>query len=240
MTQSVTDISLKTAAIVAGVAIVVMAIAAAVANDFTIGSLVIQNDAATTAKNIQNSETLFRLGIYSWFIILICDILAAWGLYIYLKPVNKNLSLLTAWFRLIYVAILGAAILNYLHILDVLNSNGYLEAFGIEQMQSQVMLFLNGFDAAWSLGLAVFGIHILFLGYLAFKSGYIPKIFGILLFLAFVGYFVTNSANILILHYEKYKALLGWIFIIPMIVGEVGLALWLLIKGRKVTLSEIQ
>lgn len=238
MTQSVSNISLRTAAIVAGIAIVVMAVAAGVANDLTIGSLVVQNDAATTAKNIQNSEALFRLGIYSWFIILVCDVLASWGLYIYLKPVNKNLSLLAAWFRLIYVAILGAAILNYLRILDLFSNHGYLEAFGIEQMQSQVMLFLNGFDAAWSLGLAVFGIHILFLGYLAFKSGYIPKIFGILLLLAFVGYFVTNSANILLLHYEKYKTLLDWIFILPMIAGEVGLALWLLIKGRAVTVNK--
>jgi len=239
MTQSVTDTSLRTAAIVAGVAIVVMGIAAAIATNVTVGSLVIEDNAAVTLTNIQNSEGLFRLGLYSWFIILVCDVLAAWGLYVFLRPVNRSLSLLTAWFRLAYVAVLGAAMLNYLHILDLLHSKGYLEAFGIDQLQSQVMFFLNGFNATWALGLIVFAIHILLLGYLALKSGYIPKIFGILLLLAFVGYFVTNSGNILFPHAENILKIIEWIFILPMVVGEVGLALWLLISGRKVTVNEI-
>lgn len=239
MTRPVADISPRTAAIVTGVAIVVMGIAAAVATNFTVGSLVVEDNAAATLNNLQNSETLFRLGLYSWLIILVCDVLAAWGLYIFLKPVNKSLSLLAAWFRLVYVAILGAALLNYLHILDLLNSNGYLEAFGIEQLQSQIMFYLNGFNATWSLGLTVFAIHILFLGYLAFKSGYIPKIFGILLLLAFLGYFVTNSGNILFPNAANALKIIEWIFILPMIAGEVGLALWLLIRGRKVTENEV-
>jgi len=238
MNRSVTDISLRTAAIVAGVAIVIMAIAAAVATNLTIGSLVVADDPAATVANLQHSETLFRIGLYSWLIILVCDVLAAWGLYIFLKPVNKSLSLLTAWFRLVYAAILGAAILNYLHILDLLNSNGYLEAFGIEQLQSQIMFFLNGFNATWSLGLVVFGLHILLLGYLAFKSGYIPKILGILLLLAFVGYFVTNSGNLLFPNAEDAIKIIEWIFMIPML-SEVILGLWLLIKGRKVTENEV-
>jgi len=239
MTDRIADTSLRKAAIVAGIAILIMAVAAVVANDVTIERLIVPGDAAATTKNIQSSEMLFRIGMFSWLAILICDLLAAWGLYVFLKPVNTGLSLLMAWFRLVYVAILGAALVNFVIVLLLVGGDGYLAAVGIEQLQVQVVLFLNAFDDTWSLGLEVFGIHIFLLGYLAFKSGYIPKIFGILLFIAFVGYFITSSANLLLPVYEEYEGIVGLVFLIPMVIGEVGLAVWLLWKGVKISEEEV-
>ena len=237
MINIINDISMRKAAIVSGVAIMVMTVAAVVATNLTIGSLIVKDDAVITTNNIITSEVLFRSGIFSWLIILICDVLAAWGLYIFLKPVNKHLSLLMAWFRLVYAAILGTALLNYVNVLLLISGDDYVSSFGIEKFQSQVMLSLDAFGSMWSIGLLVFGIHIFLLGYLALKSGYIPKIWGILLLIASVGYVITNSAKLLLPAYDDYKTVFELIFIIPML-SEVGLGIWLLIKGVKVQLAE--
>ncbi len=232
--KNINNINLRKAAIISGAAILIMTIAAVLATDLTIGSLVVTDNAATTTNNIIASEMLFRIGVFSWLIILICDVLAAWGLYVFLKPVNKDLSLLMAWLRLVYVAILGIALLNYIKVLLLISSDNFISALGTEQFQSQVMLLVEAFDNMWSFGLIVFGLHIFLLGYLALKSGYIPKIFGILLIIAFVGYVITNLGNLFIHAYSDYKIIVGYIFIIPML-SEVALGLWLLIKGGKVT-----
>jgi len=164
-----------------------MTIAAVFATDITIGSLVVSHDAAATTNHIKSSEMLFRTGVLSWLVILICDVLAAWGLYIFLKPANSSLSLLAAWLRLVYAAILGAAICNLLYVTMLIRSEAYQTGLGIRPLQLQVLLFVNGFYDLWSLGLIVFGIHILLVGYLIFRSDYIPKFLGALLLLAFFG-----------------------------------------------------
>jgi hypothetical protein len=229
-----TNISLRKAAIVTGIAILIMTAAAVSATDLTIGSLVVKDNAAATTNNIINSEMLFRTGTFSWLITLICDVLAAWGLFIFLKPVNKDLSLLTAWLRLVYVALLGTAMLNYVKVLLLINNNEFISAFDTAQFQSQVMLLINAFDHMWSFALIVFGLHIALVGYLAFKSGYIPKTFGVLLIIAFAGYVITGLGNLLLPNYDNYKMVLGLIFILPML-SEVAFGLWLLIKGGKGT-----
>ncbi len=227
------NISLRKAAIVSGIAILIMTIAATAANDLTIGSLIVKDNAALTTSNIMDSGMLFRTGIFSWLVVLICDVLAAWGLYIFLRPVNKELSLLTAWLRLVYIAILAISILNYVKVLLLINGSDYISALTTVQFQSQVMLHLTAFDEMWSIGLIVFGLHVGVLGYLSFKSGYIPKTFGVLLIIAFAGYIITNLGNLLVPGYDNYKRLLGFIFLLPML-SEVALGLWLLIKGGKV------
>jgi len=112
--NTINNISPRKAAIVTGIAILIMTAAAVSATDLTIGSLIVPDNPAATTNNIQASEMLFRTGIFSWLIVLVCDVLAAWGLYIFLKPVNRDLSLIMAWLRLVYVALLGTALLNYI------------------------------------------------------------------------------------------------------------------------------
>lgn len=232
--NNINNISLRKAAIISGVAILIMTVAAVSATDLTIGSLIVKDNAAVTTNNIITSHIIFRVGVFSWLITLICDVLAAWGLYIFLKPVNKDLSLLMAWFRLVYVAILGTALLNYVKVLLLISGENYITAFGTNQFQSQVMLLVNSFGNMWSVGLIVFGLHIAVLGYLAFRSGYIPKAFGILLIIAFAGYVITSLGNLLLPDYDNYKTVLGLIFL-PFMLSEVALGLWLLIKGGKVS-----
>ena len=92
--------------------------------------------------------------------------------------------MLTAWFQLVYAAILATALLNFVFVVLLLNGANYLSIFEITQLNAFVTLFLNAFNNIWSIRLVIFGCHLYVLGYLALKSGYIPKIFGVLLITA--------------------------------------------------------
>ena len=73
-------------------------------------SMVVPGDVTTTISNITTNMQLFRFGIVAWVLVLVCDVFVGWGLYVLLKPVNKSLSLLSAWFRMLHAAVYGAAL----------------------------------------------------------------------------------------------------------------------------------
>ena len=210
-----TNISLRTAAVIAGLGLLLMTILAPIAYLNTFQSLVKFDDAALTAQNILNSIGAFRTCIILLFIVAILDIVVAWALYILLVPTNKNLSALAAWLRVIYAGIFIFAISKLYTALQVITADG-----------TQTMSFLKAFQSIWDMALILFGFHLLVLGYLAFKSGYIPKWLGVLLVLASVGYivdgfgkFISPNSNLNIAQFT--------------FVGEVLLIFWLLWKGFK-------
>ena len=129
MTNRIADISLRKAALVAGWGLLIMTIFAVFAIYFVFQNLIVPGEATTTANNIMASEMLFRIGICSILIVLICDVVVAWALYVLLKQVSKSLSLLTAWLRLVYAAMLGIALLNLVIILILLSGANYLAVF---------------------------------------------------------------------------------------------------------------
>ncbi|XLS30098.1 DUF4386 domain-containing protein [Flavobacteriaceae bacterium M23B6Z8] len=231
------QISMRKAAMVAGYAIVLMTLAAVVATDVTIGPLIIDEDPTPTFKNISENLLVFRMGILSWIIVLICDIVAAWGFYFFFKPVNNGISLLTAWIRIVYTAMLGSSIMNYNYVLELIDSPTRLIAVDNVNIESQTWFFLNSFDSSWSLGLLVFGLHIFLLGYLSLKSAYVPKFISIFLMIGAFGYVTVHLSNLLIPQHPEVIQILGWVFIIPML-SEVALGLWLLIKGKNIQIDQ--
>ena len=210
-----TDISLRTAAIVAGVGLLLMAILAPIAYLNTFQSLVKFDDAALTAQNILNSMRAFRTCIILLFTVAILDIVVAWALYILLVPANKNLSALAAWLRVIYSGIFIFAVSKLYVALQVITADG-----------TQTMSFLKAFQSIWDMALILFGFHLLVLGYLAFKSGYIPKWLGVFLVLASVGYIIDGFGKTLSPDYNLNIAQFTFI-------GEVLLIFWLLWRGFK-------
>jgi hypothetical protein len=224
-------ISQRKAALVAGFSILIMAILAGFAYGFVLQGLIVPANITLTANNIKSSMMLFRVGIFSFLVVLICDILVAWALHVFLKKVNENLSLLAAWFRIVYSGILGVALLNFTFVVLLLNDANYLSVFEISQLNALTTFFLKAFNNIWSIGLVVFGCHLYVLGYVVFKSDYIPRIFGVLLIIASLCYIISNFANLLLTNYEKYKATVELFISLPMIVGELGFGLWLLFKG---------
>ena len=226
MTNRIADISQRQAALIAGFGLLIMTIFYIFADFFVFQKLIVPGDAATTANNIIASEMLFRTGIGCILIVLICDVVVAWALYIFLKQVNINLSLLTAWLRLVYAAMLGIAMLNFVVVLILLSGADYLAVFETDQLHAQVMLFLNAFYDVWALGLIIFGFHLAALGYLAFRSDYIPKILGILLMAAGLGYLIDYFGSLLFPNSDvAISMVLGW--------GELIFMFWLLFKGGK-------
>lgn len=221
-------------ALIAGISLIIMTLAAFFSYGFVHGNLVVQGDASATFNNIKSSNMLFKAEIFGWVIILITDIVVAWAFYIFLKPIHQSLSLLGAWLRLTYATILGIAILNLIFVLLLSKNTDYLSLFKIEQLQAHMMLFLEAFEFIWSTGLIIFGGHLLIVGYLAFKSDKIPKVISILLLLAAIGYIVINLFSVILSQYDTVISILKIGFSVPMIVGELGFGIWLLFKGGKV------
>jgi len=225
MTNRITDISRRQAAIIAGIGLLLMAVLAPIAEFSVRQGLIVPGDAATTAQNIMADESLFRMAICIYLIVAILDVVVAWALYVFLKPVNKSLSLLTAWFRVVYAGILAVVLVNFVIALQLLSGTDYLAVFETDQVYAQAMLFLNAFSDGWNIGLAIFGLHLVLLGYLVFKlSGYMPKILGVLVIIAGLGYMIDSFGNLLSPNYGANIALFTFI-------GEVLLIVWLFFKG---------
>lgn len=238
MISQTQDLSQRRVAIVAGIAFLIMAIAAIFANGFVLGNLIVPGDATTTANKIMGSLMLFRTSIFSFLLVLICDVVVAWALFIFLQRVNKSLSLLMAWLRIVYAAILGIALMNLVIVLLLLSGADYLTVFKTDQLYAQVLLYLKAFNFEWAIGLVVFGFHLFLLGRLVCKSGYIPRILAILLSIGALCYLITNFAYLLWPNYENLKATIDMFLSLPMAIGELALAFWLLFKGGKVPTVE--
>ena len=233
MTDKIADVSQRQAALVAGISLILMAVSAGFAYGFVFNSLVVPGDAAATTANLAASEALFRAGIFGWLFILILDVVVAWALYVFLRAANQSLSLLTAWLRLSYAALLGAGLLSLVIVLLLAGSADYLSVFDADQVSALVVLFLDAFEGIWGIGLVVFGCHLLLLGYLVLQADYVPGILGILLIIAAAGYLIVSLAELLLPTYATYTAMLELVFTVPMIIGELGFGVWLLIKGGK-------
>lgn len=218
---------------VVGIGLLLMAAIAVYANFFVIERLIIPGDGAATAANITANEWQFSSAIASLAIVLVLDVVVSWALYVLLKQVNRNLALLMALFRLIYTAIFAAAVFNFLSVLQLLRDAAFT-ALDTGQQQAQVMLLTGAFDNGWTVGLVFFGVHLLLVGYLVFKAGFMPSFLGILLILAGLGYLVDNFAKMILINYADFETMFILVVAIPGAVGELALAIWLLARGKKI------
>jgi hypothetical protein len=214
-TQVTRDIRPRTAAIVAGIALLVMAVIAALSNFGVINALTVPGDAGATARNLVNSAALFRLGAVGLIVTAILDVLVAWALYVVLRTVNPSLSLLGAWFRLVYAAIFAAAVTNLF---------SALRAAPVEP--AETLFLLKTFDQGWHIGLIVFGFHLGVVGVLVWRPGFFSRLVSVLLVVAAVGYIVDSLGTLLSPTYSLGLSTFTF-------VGEVIFIFWLLIQGRK-------
>lgn len=220
--------SIQKTARFAGVLYLIITIAAIVAHYYVPSNIIVPGDATATANNIMASETLFRVGgIGSELIILLSEIVLSVVLYELLKPVNKTLSLLAAVSRLAMTTIHGLNLINYFFVLLLLGGAGYSTIFGPDQLHALVMLFLDAHSYGFTIGIAFLTLHVFILGYLIFKSGYFPKILGVLFVAAAFGYLIDSFALLLSTSYETTPVFLA----LPIAISEIAFPLWLLIKG---------
>lgn len=224
MISNTSTTSLRTAALIAGLALLTMAIAAPFAELFVFPKLIVPGNAADTARNILANQTLFRAALFGYLITFLCDLVAAWALYVFLKPVNENLSLFAAWLRLVYTVIAIVAFLNLVTIVRLLNSSS---GFASGQLAAQIMSSLETFRSNWYFGLLFFGIHLGLLGVLVWRSNYIPRLLGVLLIIAGFGYLINALKPVMFPHVNIDFAQFTFY-------GELVFMLWLLIKGPRI------
>lgn len=219
---------------VAGLLYLIIIIAGIFAEFFARQSLIVPGDAAATASNIMASEMLFRAGIAADLVMIIADVALALAFYVLFRPVSNTLALLAAFFRLAQAVVLGINLLNLFFVLELLSGAEYLTVIGADQLQALSVLFLKAHSIGYTIGLVFFGINLFILGYLVFKSGYVPKILGILLIGASLGYLIDTFAKALLPNYGAYQAVFDLVVFGPAFIAELSLCLWLLVKGVNV------
>lgn len=218
---------LRTASLVAGLAILVMALTVPVAEFYIFPKLIHYDDAAKTFENISANLKLFSTAIFIHFTTVICDIVAGWALYIFLKPVNKNLALLSAWFRIANAAFTITSILNLVHVVAMIKSASIAGNLSQNVMADEVLISVKTFGLQWRVMLVFFGTYMLLLGYLVLKADYIPKLMGVCVVLAGLGYIIED------LKYFFYPGLqTGYIGIT--FFGELIFMFWLLLWGSRI------
>ena len=214
---------------IGGILYLFIIVAALFGEAFVRGTLIVSGDATATANNILGSETLFRVGLAAEMLTCVCDVALAMVLYVLLKPVNRNLALLGAFFRLTFVAFYSVAKLFEIAAMVALGRADYLKAFEPKQLHALAYMSLSVHDYGYGASLLFFGFCTLLFGYLIYKSGYLPRTIGVLLVIAGAGYVVYSLAQMLS-PVLATKLLFPWL-LLPGFFAELGLCLWLIVKG---------
>lgn len=196
-------------------------------------TLIVPGDAATTAGNIIAHEMLFRMGIVGSLLTQLIHIVAVLLLYKLFESVNKNHALLMVVFGLVGVPIAMLNTLNRFAALVLLNGAEYLKVLGTDQLHIQMMFFLDLNKQGQSIATIFWGLWLLPLGYLIYKSGYFPRILGVLVMAGCFGYVLDAFTHFILPNYANYEGIL-MPAVILLTIGEVIFMGWILFKGAKI------
>ena len=220
------SISNRRVALIAGLALLLMAVLAPLALFGVLRALLVPGDAAATFDNIVASQGLFRGGIAAFLIVIILDVVVAWALYVLLSPVNRAIALLTAWLRLAFAAVFGSVVVSLLDSAELVASASR-SSLQPDQLHHQVMSSIASFENGWTgIALAIFGVHLIGLGYLLLRTADFPNFLGVLVIVAGVGYLIDSLGTILV---PDYTGSVGAITF----VGEALLIIWLFVRAIK-------
>lgn len=221
-------ISNKNLARIAGFCYLIVIATGLFSEVFVRQTLRVSNDALTTAHNIQTNEMLFRWGFVADLINFVVGLPTILIIYYLFKRTNKLLLQLAVAFVIIQTAIIAVNLLNQISPLLLLSNDTYLKTFQPDQLATLSLLSLNIQAQGYAIGLVFFGFYCLIVGYVLYKSKYLPKLFGVLYAVTGLCYLVNSFTMLLSKGFENplfiYLA-------IPIFIGELSLCLWLLIKG---------
>jgi hypothetical protein len=223
--------SIRNAGRTAGIALLLLSALSIFGFIIVVKGMVTPGDPAQTAKDITESIGLFRLGIASLYLVIPLDIVVALALYRVFCPVSTSLSMLAACLRIAFGVVFMVAISQLVDVLRLLDNDNGLAAFSPEQLHAQALLAINAFNDIWHAGLFLFGLHLLVIGYLAFTSGYVPKLIAVLVAIDGLSYAIDTFGTVL--SPGPWTDTATFTF-----VGELLLALWLVIRGPRLTVTE--
>jgi hypothetical protein len=210
---------------VAGILFLVTLIAGGFGEAYVPSKLIVSGDAAATVANIRNYDFLYRLGFAGFLIESLCDVTLALILYALLKPVNKHLSLLAAFFGLMGTATFACSQLFYFAPRVIMGGAGTLQTFSPDQLNALMLLSLRFAAFGGMIFTAYYGMGWIIRSYLMFHSSYLPKFLAVLMAIGGIGFVLRNFLMILAPAYASD------VFLMLMFPGGLILTIWLLVKG---------
>lgn len=221
--------SLKKTARIAGLLYLLLVITGVYGIFFVSTQIIVLGDTVTTAQNILSNEFLFRTGIINDIISNTIFVFLALTLYHLFKQVNERQAKLML--VLVLVQIPAVFIMEAFNITSLMIfKDEILKTFQLSQRQDFAMLFLR-INNYGTLTLEMFwGLWLMPFGLLVYKSGFIPRIFGILLIIAGIAYINDSSVAIL---FPDYSQFFNKPTLLLVAIGEISITLWFLIKGVK-------
>ena len=220
-----TSPSMRRAALLAGLGLLLMSVLAGLANFGVLERLVAEGDAARTTNDIREALGSFQLAIVALLLVAALDVVVAWGLWIFFDRVHHAVAVLAAWCRGLYAAIFAVAISHLLAVARLLGDS-QLHGPTDTRVTGEVLAEIQQFDKVWSLGLGLFGVHLLLIGWLAFTSGFVPRFIGVLVAIAGAGYLADSLGGLVSVTYGLEVASVTF-------VGEVVLMVWLLMFAAR-------
>jgi hypothetical protein len=216
---------------VAGILYLILAVCGGFSELYVRSGVNVAGDTTATAENIRASATLFRVAFMTDLVNTACFILLAFALYVLLSPVNKKIASAFVIFNAITVAVMSVNMLNHAGALAVATEPAYVTALGAESADALALLFLDLHRRGYLIAQIFFGLWLLPLGFLVYKSGYFPRVLGIMLMIGCFGYLAdlvaVSSSPDLESSLSPYLAL-------PAGLAEIAFMLWLLVKGATV------
>ncbi|KAF2330065.1 DUF4386 domain-containing protein [Flavobacterium nitrogenifigens] len=217
------NVSFRNTGRIAGLIYLVVVLTGIFSLGYVPSKLIVWDNASMTYNNIVQSEFLFRIGIVSGLICYTFFLFLPFVFYKLLKSVNQTYAIYMVVLAVVSVPISFINMQNKFAVLSIINSH--------EKDAEQVMFYLNQYDYGNLIVQIFWGLWLFPLGYLIFKSGIIPKFFGVLLMLGCLGYLINFFANTLFPNYSELG--ISSYVRLPASLGEIGTCLWLLIMGAK-------
>ena len=228
MTERTADISPRLEARIAGGLYLIIIVGGFFSEALVRERLLVNGDAAATARNIMAHELLYRLGFAAGMILLPCNVPLALIFYDLFKVVNRSLSALVAFFILVGAAIESVDLLYHYAPLIILQGARYSSGFTTEQLQALAYMSLRLHAVGFNISLVSFAFYDLLAGYLLLESSFFPRILGVLMAIAGLCYVTDSFANFLS---PGFAAHLVPYILVPSGLGELSLCLWLLVIG---------
>lgn len=217
--------SVQTYARVAGVLFLISFVGGSFGEFYVPSRLIATGNPAATVNNILAHETLFRFGFAGYLMEALCDVMLAWVLYVLLRPVHRNLALLSAFIGLISTALFAVCEMFFFSAPILLGKASYMQSFSPEQVNSLIYFFIRIYGYGAALFMVFYGSASLIRGYLIYRSGYLPRFLGVLLGIVGVAFILKNLTLVLAPAYSSDFML------IPAPLTILVFTVWFLVKG---------
>lgn len=203
-------------AVITGVSIILLAIVARV-----VYGVVHTNLQETPTNQLNQLFSVHHVEILLWLLVIMLDIVILWALFIFLKPINEQTAYLVMLTRLVYTVLLCVAVVPLV----------LISMYPETTTSTQFDIHINAFELIWSFALVIFGLHLITIGFMFFKQSTLPTWVGILLLLGGLSYVIVESTS-LVVHSADLQ-LLEQVLMLPMVLGELLLGVWLIYYGIK-------